>query len=81
MIQWLVVAILVLASALYALWSLMPPRARLRLLDAIAGQSPRVAWAARLRRTALAELAGGCGSCAANGDDGSAIVQTPRKSK
>ncbi len=68
MIQWMIVAALVLASALYALWTLLPPRARLRLLDAVAGKSTQLGWVVALRRRAMAELAGGCGSCAANSD-------------
>jgi hypothetical protein len=79
MIQWLIVVALVLASAMYALWALLSPRARLRLLDAVAGKSSQASWVLALRRRALGELAGGCGSCAANGEDGPAAPAAPRK--
>ncbi len=80
MIQWLIVGALVLASASYALWSLLPARARLRALDTFAGRSPQAGWAQALRRRTLAELAGGCGSCAANGDADAPGATPPRKS-
>ena len=70
MLQWLLVFPMVLASALYAIWALLSPARRLSLLDATAGslgahtllKTPH----ASLRRRAIAQLAGGCGSCAAN---------------
>ena len=70
MTQWFIVAALVAGSALYALWSLLSARLRLQLLD-LAG--PRLAGTAALtalRRRTLAQLVGGCGSCAANPDAG-----------
>ncbi len=66
MIQALIVAALILASAAYAAWSLLSPRLRLRLLD-VAARGPRAArLTAALRRRAQAKLGGGCGSCPAN---------------
>lgn len=65
--QWLVITPLIVASAAYAAWALMPSPTRLRLAHwlsrrAVAGPLARVA--ARLERAALP--AGGCDSCPAS---------------
>lgn len=64
MIQWAIVIVLVIASAIYATWSLLPARTRLTLLDSVLGRMLPPAASATLRRRTLAELSGGCGSCA-----------------
>lgn len=68
MMQWIIVAGLVIASAIYAAWSLLPARSRLKLLDAIAGNAAPSSWLSKLRSKTVAELAGGCGSCGSNAD-------------
>jgi hypothetical protein len=62
----LLVALIVLACALFSLWRLLSARLRLQLLDWLAAAlgRPDRGWRGRLRRKALAELAGGCGACA-----------------
>ena len=65
LVQTLVVAIVVIASAVFATWRLMPARTRLRVLD-VANPSNGNAvgrWLLRLRKGVLAELTHGCGSC------------------
>lgn len=65
-LQWLLVGLLVGASAIYVLWTLPTPRLRLRLLDLCDRVVGRNAATAALRRRALGRLAGGCSSCEAN---------------
>ena len=69
--QAIVVGVLVSCSAAYAVWALMPARARLRLargLGRAAGTRPATAW---LRRAAdrvgarERQKLAGCGSCGA----------------
>lgn len=62
----ILVALIVLACAVFSLWRLLSAPLRLRVLDwlpAGLGRSES-GWAGRLRRKALAELSGGCGACA-----------------
>jgi len=67
LLQNLIVAVLVLASALYAVWSLLPAGAK-RALALRAQSWPLPAWALRrLQGVAGAtEGCGGCGGCAGN---------------
>ena len=65
-VQALIVAVVVVASAVYAAWRLMPTRTRLRVLDAIKPSDGHAAgrWLLRLRKGVVAELtSGGCASC------------------
>ncbi len=64
-LQTLLVAVLVIGSALFAAWRLSPARLKLRLLDAL---NPNTAhlwgrWAARLRSSVAEEMTQGCGAC------------------
>jgi uncharacterized membrane protein YfcA len=61
LLQNLIVAVLVLASALYAVWSLLPAGAK-RALALRAQSWPLPAWALR-RLQAVAGATGGCGGC------------------
>lgn len=70
-VQALIVAIIVVASAVYAAWRLMPARTRLRALDAIKPSDGNAIGRRllRLRNGVLAELtSGGCASCSHNAD-------------
>ena len=65
-VQTLIVAILVAASAVFAAWRLMPARTRLRVLDGIKPSEGNAVgrWLMRLRKKVLADLtSGGCASC------------------
>jgi len=65
-VQALIVAVIVVASAVYAAWRLMPVRTRLRVLDAIKPSDGNAAgrWLLRLRKGVVADLtSGGCASC------------------
>lgn len=63
-LQGIAAGVLVLASALYALWRLAPGRARIRLLGWIAGAfGGSGKWAAKLRSEAAKDGAGACGGC------------------
>ena len=64
-VQALLVAILVIASAAFAAWRLMPARTKLRVLDGVNPSDGNAAgrWLLRLRKGVLAELTHGCGSC------------------
>ena len=68
LLQDVLVAALVAASALFSAWRLMSLRARLRCLDAL-GALPgahRVSALASLRARTLARLGAGCAGCAAH---------------
>jgi hypothetical protein len=67
----LLVALIVLAAALFSAWKLMPARWRLRVLVALDRRAARrpalAALRARVIAPRLAKAAGaGCGGCAAN---------------
>ncbi len=65
-VQALSVAVIVVASAVYAAWRLMPVRTRLRVLDAIKPSDGNAVgrWLLRLRKGVVADLTGGgCASC------------------
>jgi hypothetical protein len=65
MVQTLIVAVLVLASSVFAAWRLMPSRTKLRVLDSLkpTTTNPMGRWLSRLRTGVLNELAHGCGAC------------------
>ncbi len=66
MVQTLIVAVLVTASALYAAWLLMP-RTRLRMLQAMARRlDPHGSAHGVVSRLISRTSPGGCGGCAAN---------------
>jgi len=76
-LQEVVVALAVVACALYSAWRLMSGSARLRTLTGLA-RVPGVAgsrWHTRLTRQTLAR--GGCGGCAAATPGAAAPNQTP----
>ena len=64
-VQALIVAIVVVVSATFAAWRLMPARTKLRVLDGVKPTTGNVLgrWLLRLRNSVLAELTQGCGSC------------------
>ena len=64
LLQNLIVAVLVLASALYAVWSLLPGGAK-RALALRAQRWPLPAWAVRWLQRATKPVSGcgGCGGC------------------
>ena len=70
MVQTLVVAVLVIASAVFAAWRLAPARTRLRLLDSLKPDTSHATgrWLARLRRGVAEELAHGCSACSKPSD-------------
>ena len=72
LLQSLIVALLVLGSALYALWSLLPGGAR-RALALQMLRWPLPAWAVR-RLQRAAKPASGCGGCDHCGDAGAASL-------
>ena len=63
--QQLLVAPVVAACALYSVWRLLTPRARLRTLASLARLpgAAHAAWLGRLRARALAQSQAGCGAC------------------
>jgi hypothetical protein len=65
-VQALIVAVIVVASAVYAAWRLMSARTRLRVLDGVKPTDGNAVgrWLLRLRKGVLAELtSGGCADC------------------
>jgi hypothetical protein len=70
MVQTLIVAVLVIASAVGAAWRLAPARTKLRLLDKLKADTSHALgrWLARLRRGAAEELAHGCNACSKSPD-------------
>jgi hypothetical protein len=69
-VQALIVAVIVVASAVFATWRLMPARTKLRVLDGArpSDGNPLGRWLLRLRKGVLAELTHGCGSCSHSSD-------------
>jgi hypothetical protein len=70
LLQWCVVIVLVVASAVYSVWRLLGVRQRLWLLDQLLpiARLARVGWPARLKATLQVQALKGCGSCEANAD-------------
>lgn len=64
-VQALIVAIIVVISAVFAAWRLMPARTRLRVLDGIKPSEGNAVgrWLLRLRQGVLNELTHGCSAC------------------
>ncbi len=64
-VQALIVAMLVIVSAVFAAWRLMPARTKLRVLERVKPTDGNALgrWLLRLRQGVLAELTHGCGSC------------------
>jgi hypothetical protein len=65
-LQALIVTLIVVASAVFAAWRLMPARTRLRVLDGINPSDGNAVgrWLLRLRKGVHTELTqGACGSC------------------
>ncbi len=60
--QEVVVAVLVLASVLYASWRLMPMRRRLWILERLLPQTAG-GWRSRMRQAAAADAVRGCAGC------------------
>jgi hypothetical protein len=69
-LQWSVVAVLVVCSAVYSLWRLLGVRQRLWLLDQLlpVAQLAHVGWPGRLKASLQMQAVKGCGSCGANAD-------------
>ena len=65
-LQTFIVAVIVLASAVFAAWRLSPSRLKLRLLDRMKPDTAHLwgRWIARLRKGVAEELMHGCGACA-----------------
>jgi hypothetical protein len=66
--QSVIVAILVLTSAVFAAWRLAPARTKLRLLNALSPTStnPIGRWLLRLRKRVTDELTHGCNACSSS---------------
>ncbi len=68
-LQWSIVAPLVVGAALFAGWRLLTPGLRLRLLTVLLRLLPETAggargrWRASIVRRIAAETAGGCAAC------------------
>jgi hypothetical protein len=69
-VQTLIVAVLVIASSVFAAWRLMPARTRLRVLDAVnpGGANAVGRWLLRLRKGVVNDLAHGCNACSQSSD-------------
>jgi hypothetical protein len=69
MLQWLIVAPLVVVAALFAVWRLLTPRLRLRLLAVLLRILPADSsgmlgrWRASVARRVAADAASGCAAC------------------
>ncbi len=64
-VQALIVALIVVASVVFAAWRLMPARTRLRVIDGIKPSDGNALgrWLLHLRKGVLNELAHGCNAC------------------
>jgi hypothetical protein len=65
-LEYAVVALIVIGCAVSSAWRLMSARLRLRALETLAviPGNPGGTLLARLRQKTLAQLSGGCGACA-----------------
>lgn len=65
-LQTVAVALLVVASAIFAAWRLASARFKLRVLDALQPDTAHVwgRWLARMRSSVAQELMHGCSACA-----------------
>ena len=65
-LQTLIVALIVLASAIFAAWRLSPARLKLSLLDRMKPDTAHLwgRWVARLRKGVAQDLMHGCSACA-----------------
>jgi hypothetical protein len=68
--QWCVVAVLVVASAVYTTWRLLGVRQRLWLLEQLLPMAQRahVGWPGKLKASLQMQALKGCGSCGSNAD-------------
>jgi hypothetical protein len=64
-LQTSIVAVIVLASAIFAAWRLSPARLKLRVLDRMKPDTAHFwgRWVARRRRKVAEELMHGCSAC------------------
>ena len=64
-VQALIVALIVVASVVFAAWRLMPARTRLRVIDGIKPSDGNALgrWLLQLRKGVLNELTHGCNAC------------------
>ncbi len=64
-VQALVVALLVMGSAVFVAWRLSPARLKLRVLDQLQADTVHAwgRWLARLRQGVIQELQHGCSAC------------------
>ena len=78
-VQALIVAIIVVASAVFAAWRLMPARTRLRLIDGIKPSDGNALgrWLLNLRKGVVNELAHGCNACSQASNH---VQKPPRRS-
>ncbi len=68
MLQSILTALLVLASAVYATWRLLTARQRLRLIERLFPEGrARPRWLAKWRTRALADAMRGCQACSGAG--------------
>jgi hypothetical protein len=65
LVQALIVSIIVVVSAVFAAWRLMPARTRLRVIDGIKPSDGNALgrWLLQLRKGVLNDLAHGCNAC------------------
>jgi hypothetical protein len=69
-LQTLLVALIVIVSAVVATWRLAPARAKLRLLDRLQPDTAHAwgRWIARLRKGVAEQLMHGCSACSRASD-------------
>ena len=69
-VQTLIVAIIVIVSAAFAAWRLMPARTKLRVLEGVNPSDSNAVgrWLLGLQKSVRAEFTHGCGSCSQASD-------------
>jgi hypothetical protein len=69
-LQTLIVAVIVIVSAVLATWRLTPARAKLRALESLKARDDNAVgrWLLRLRKGVVEELAHGCNACSKSSD-------------
>jgi hypothetical protein len=80
-VQTLIVALLVIGSAVYAAWRLAPARMKLRALNGLNPSDANAVgrWLMKLRRRVTEELAQGCSACSKSAEHVKKYAAQPRR--
>jgi hypothetical protein len=80
LLQTIIVAVMVLGSAVFAAWRLTPAKTRYRMLSSLSfgTESSMGRWVGGLKKKAADELSHGCGACSSSSTKKPSIAGRPR---